>query len=199
MKNGWTGGQYSLFRTLFGLYLLVHFLQLAPWGAELFSSAGVLPDPSLSPLVNLFPNLLGLWDSPAVVLALLLGGSALALLFVVGLWDRVAAILLWYLWACLFGRNPLISNPALPYVGWILLAHALLPPAPYGSLAARGRVDPRGSWRMPPPIFAAAWILMAIGYAYSGGTKLVSPSWIDGSAITRILQSPLARHGFFHR
>ena len=93
------------------------------------------------------------------------------------------------------GRNPLIENPALPYIGWILLAHALLPGAPYGSLAARGRVDPRGSWRMPPPIFGAAWVLMAIGYTYSGWTKLVSPSWIDGSAIAHVLQNPLARPG----
>ena len=37
---------------------------------------------------------------------------------------------------------------------------------------------------------------MAIGYSYSGYTKLVSPSWVDGSAIARILDSPLARPSF---
>jgi hypothetical protein len=31
MRNGWTGGQYSLFRAVFGIYLLVHFAQLTPW------------------------------------------------------------------------------------------------------------------------------------------------------------------------
>jgi predicted DCC family thiol-disulfide oxidoreductase YuxK len=113
--------------------------------------------------------------------------------FAAGWHDRPAAFLLWYAWACLFGRNPLIANPGLPYVGWILLAHVCLPPAPYGSWAARGRVDPGGGWRMPPDLFAVAWVLMALGYSYSGSTKLVSPSWVDGSALARVLENPLAR------
>jgi predicted DCC family thiol-disulfide oxidoreductase YuxK len=90
---------------------------------------------------------------------------------------------------------PLISNPGLPYIGWLLLAHACLPPAPFGAWAARGRADPGGGWRMPPTIFAAAWVLMALGYSYSGYTKLVSPSWLDGTAVERVLDSPLARPG----
>lgn len=49
---------------------------------------------------------------------------------------------------------------------------------------------------MPPAIFAAAWIVMALGYTYSGYTKLVSPSWLDGTAIGRVLDNPLARPGF---
>jgi len=35
--------------------------------------------------------------------------------------------------------------------------------------------------------------LMAIGYSYSGYTKLASPSWLDGSALARVLENPLAR------
>jgi hypothetical protein len=72
-----------------------------------------------------------------------------------------------------------ISNPSLPFVGWMLLAHAFLPEAPYGSWMARGRPDPGGKWEMPPAIFAVAWIVMALGYTFSGYTKLVSPSWVD--------------------
>jgi predicted DCC family thiol-disulfide oxidoreductase YuxK len=195
MSNGWTGGQYSFFRVVFGLYLTVHFFQLVPWGAELFSNRGVLPEASASPLIHLFPNVLALWDSPAFVTALLAGAVGLTIPFILGWHDRPAAVLLWYIWACLFGRNPLISNPGLPYVGWMLLAHAFIPAAPYGSLAARGRPDPAGGWYMPPGIFAAAWVLMALGYSYSGYTKLVSPSWLDGSALIRVLNNPLARPG----
>jgi predicted DCC family thiol-disulfide oxidoreductase YuxK len=88
---------------------------------------------------------------------------------------------------------PLIANPGLPYVGWMLLAHACLPPAPYGSLAARGRTDPGNGWSMPPAIFLVAWVLMALGYTYSGYTKLVSPSWLNGTAVARVLDNPLAR------
>src|SRR5262249_1360001 len=50
MTNGWTGGQYSLFRIAFGIYLSVHFAQLAPWAVELFSNRGALPHAADSPL-----------------------------------------------------------------------------------------------------------------------------------------------------
>jgi predicted DCC family thiol-disulfide oxidoreductase YuxK len=195
MKNGWTGGQYSLFRAVFGAYLCAHFVQLTPWAAELFSDHGVLPNGRDSPLLHLFPNILALWDSPAFVTGLVIAAAILSVLFAVGYWDRLAAVTIWYVWACLHGRMPLISNPGLPYVGWLLLAHACLPSAPYGSWAARGRVDPGGGWRMPPGIFLVAWILMALGYSYSGYTKLVSPSWRDGTALAYVLENPLARPG----
>ncbi len=195
MTNGWSGGQYSLFRVIFGAYLFIHFGQLIPWGTELFSNQGVLPQASASPLIYVFPNILAVWDSPAFVTALLVMAAGGSVFFAIGYYDRVAAILVWYIWACLFGRNPLIANPSLPYVGWLLLAHACLPPAPYGSWAARDRVDPVGSWQMPGSIYAVAWILMAVGYSYSGYTKLVSPSWVDGTAAVRVLENPLARPG----
>jgi hypothetical protein len=36
---------------------------------------------------------------------------------------------------------------------------------------------------------------MALGYTYSGYAKLVSPSWLDGTAVARVLDNPLARPG----
>ena len=84
MKNGWTGGQYSLFRAVFGAYLFVHFVQLAPWAAEIFSNTGVLPNASDSPLIHAFPNLLALSDGPIFVTGLLVVAAALSLLFAVG-------------------------------------------------------------------------------------------------------------------
>lgn len=195
MKNGWTGGQYSVFRAVFGAYLLVHFAALIPYGSELFSSAGVLPGEA-SPLFRLFPNVLLLSDAPAVVAIVLVAGLATCVALILGWRDRIAAVVLWYILACLVGRNPLILNPSLPFVGWLLLAHAALPPAPYLSLDARNRVDPRGGWQMPSGIAAAAWIVMALGYSYSGWTKLISPSWMDGTALVRVLENPLARPTF---
>lgn len=193
--SGWTGGQYSVFRFVFGAYLCAHFLSLLPWGPELFSGHGMLPDASASPLAFLFPNVLTLFDPPAFVTALLVLAAGASILFAIGFHDRSAAVLLWYIWACLLGRNPFISNPGIPYVGWLLLAHTLLPGAPYGLVAAQARPDPGVRWRMPPLLFAAAWILMALGYTYSGATKLVSPSWLDGTAIAHIFENPLARPG----
>jgi predicted DCC family thiol-disulfide oxidoreductase YuxK len=193
MKNGWTGGQYSIFRFLLGLYLVQHFLALLPWGQEVFSNRGVLANASASPLIRLFPNVLAVWDQPGFVTLFLTVGALVSGLLAVGFWDRPAALALWYLWACLLGRNPLISNPAFPFIGWLLLLHVVLPKAPYGSWAARSRDDPRGNWYMPQSAFTLAWILMAVGYSYSGYTKLVSPSWVDGSAFARVLENPLAR------
>lgn len=187
MKNGWTGGQYSIYRALFGVYLLIHFAALIPFSRELF--VDVLPRDA-SPLLHLFPNILAIAD---VATPLLILAAIASILFAIGLFDRVAAIFMWYVLACLFGRNPLIANPSLPYVGWLLLAHAFLPAAPFGSWSARKRTDPRGGWLMPPSIFAAAWIVMALGYTYSGWTKLVSPSWTNGTAMARVLDNPLAR------
>jgi predicted DCC family thiol-disulfide oxidoreductase YuxK len=194
--NGWTGGQYSVVRALLGTYLAAHFAMLVPYGAELFSNHGVLPDASASPLIGAFPNLLALHDEPWLVLAML-GAAALAgVLLAAGWRDRTAALAIAYVSACIYGRNPLISNPSLPYVGWMLIAHACLPPAPYGSWSARSRADARGTWTFPRSIHAAAWLAMAVGYSYSGLAKLASPSWLDGSALLRILENPLATPGW---
>ncbi len=194
--TGGTGGQYSLVRGVFGAYLALHFARLVPYGAELFSSDGVLPDGRASPLLHLFPNVLALGDSPGFVFALLVLACLASLALAAGWRDRIAALVLAYLWACFFGRNPLVSNPSLPYVGWMLVAHACLPRAPYGSIEARGRVDPGGGWTFPCGVFLAAWIAMAVGYSYSGAMKLTSPSWLDGTALERVLQNPLARPGW---
>jgi len=193
MSNGWTGGQYSLFRAIFGAYLTIHFLHLLPWGTELFSRDGMLPEARLSPLYPLFPNPLFVWDAPLAVTVLFCTGAAASVLFALGAWDRVAAVVVWWVWACLFTRNPLIANPGLPFVGWLLLLHACVPSGAYGTWAMRGAVDPGSRWRLPDALFAAAWIVMAVAYGYSGWTKLDSVSWLDGSALARVLENPLAR------
>jgi hypothetical protein len=175
---------YAAVRFALGAYLAVHFAALVPFGAELFSNAGVVPEASSSPLLALFPNLLALADGPALVAALLGSSVLAALALAFGRADRAAAVWLWYALACLAGRNPLIANPSLPYVGWLLLAHALTGPSPAQRSAG---------WRMPAPVYACAWLVLMAGYTYSGLTKLPSPSWLDGSALVAVLENPLAR------
>jgi predicted DCC family thiol-disulfide oxidoreductase YuxK len=70
-----------------------------------------------------------------------------------------------------------------------------LPRAPYGSFERRGQIDPGAGWRAPQEIYLVVWILMTLGYSYSGYTKLISPSWVDGTALGRVLDNPLARPG----
>lgn len=196
MANGWTGGQYSVFRFLFGVYLCIHFAHLLPWAAELFSHEGVLPDGRLSPLFAVFPNLYAVSDAPWFLHATLSLAAAGAIAFAVGFYDRAAALWMLVVLAGLFGRNPLIANPSLPYVGFMLLAHLFVAPAPYGAVSARGRADPDGEWTLRPAVFLAAWVVLAVSYSYSGYTKLLSPSWVAGDNIAFVLQNPLARSWF---
>src|SRR5262249_2193251 len=50
----------------------------------------------------------------------------------------------------------------------VLLVHAALPSAPYGSIAAAGRADPGGGWRFPSALFGTVWALLLLGYPASG-------------------------------
>jgi predicted DCC family thiol-disulfide oxidoreductase YuxK len=193
-----SAGQFALFRVVFGAYLLQHFLWLLPSGAELFGHAGVLADPRLNPTHGLLPNPLATaWGgSPAGVAIFLWALSALSLAFMIGLWRRTAAVVLWFGWACLFNCNNLISNPSLPYVGLLLLFCALVPAGePLGATGVRGRRP--SEWFFPALVFWGAWFLMAGGYTFSGAMKLWSPSWVDGTAFRHLLENPLARPGFF--
>lgn len=192
----WTGRLYSLYRAALGCYLLVHFGALLPWGTEVFSSSGVLPQAKLSPLAAAFPSILLINDDPLAVGLLLASLVAAALLFAVGWKDRAAGVWIWYGLACLFTRNPLTANPSLPFVGWLMVAHAFVPPGPQGFLDGRSRPELAARWRMPRMIPVVAWIVMAVAYSYSGCMKLSSPSWIDGTALAEVLQNPLARPTF---
>jgi predicted DCC family thiol-disulfide oxidoreductase YuxK len=185
MRNGWTINHYRFFRVLLGIYLLVHFAHLLPWAAELFSSDGMLADATSSPLLNAFPNLFSLIDAPWLVEVLVASGALAALALAMGRYDRLAALWLFYLLACLFGRNPLIANPSLPYVGWMLLLHVCVPKPRRGSVAA--------DWRLPGALYLAAWVVLAAGYSYSGYTKLLSPAWVSGETVRIVLENPLAR------
>lgn len=175
--------QFIVFRAVFGLYLCQHFAGLLPYGAELFSREGVLADAKLNFTHGLLPNPLEHWDSPLFVTSFLWALLALSVLFAFGLGWRICALLLWYGWACLFDRNNLISNPSLPYIGLLLLFCALLPPLK--------------RWKFPPILFHVAWLLLAVGYTFSGVVKCFSPSWLDGTAMLHVVNNPLARPGIF--
>jgi predicted DCC family thiol-disulfide oxidoreductase YuxK len=172
--------------------MLIHLACLVPLASEMSSGAIVFGEASESTLHSFFPNTLFFWDSPAVVVALLLASAGLSVLFALGVRDRLVGLILLFLGICLFTTNPPISNSSMPFIGWILLAHAFVPRRPYGSWDARGRIDPGADWRMPARIHTATWIVLAIGYAYSGATKLGNASWVEGSALLQALSDPLA-------
>ncbi len=194
MQGGsWSGKLYSAYRVCLGVYLAIHFWALLPWGTEVFSGEGMLPNAQDSPLIIAFPNLLALVDSPITVQALLASLVGASILLAVGCGDRIAGLWVWYGLACLFGRNPLTANPSLPVVGWLLIVHTFVPPGPCWSLAGRLHPELAKRWKMPAFVPVAAWVVMSVSYSYSGWMKLTSPSWVDGSALAEVLANPLAR------
>ncbi|MEM1083395.1 MAG: DCC1-like thiol-disulfide oxidoreductase family protein [Verrucomicrobiota bacterium] len=183
-----SGWQFALFRIVFGSYLALHFLQLIPYGAELFGGSGLIPDVALNPTAGLFPTPFGLPLSDGVIALILVLLVVASLMFTVGVGRPWVALLLWFGWSALFHRNNLIANPSIPYVGLLLLLCALVPKGEPLSFGGKSR-----DWAMPGWIWRCAWVLMAVGYSFSGWTKLSSPSWIDGTAMKYLLENPLAR------
>jgi hypothetical protein len=170
---------FVLQRALLGLYVCAHFALLAPYAAELFSHTGMLGHES--PLLHVFPNVLAYCDSPTFVTGFVVFGAGAGLCLASGTWPRVAALVAYYVWACAFGRNPLIANPSLPFVGLMLLTCAVVGTPHDKSDQALARIT------------RLLWIVMAVAYSYSGFTKLASASWQDGSALSAVLQGALAR------
>lgn len=189
-----TGRQFAIFRIALGAYLAVHFARLVPWGGELFSSKGVLPSASLNPIHGILPNVLAWLDSPTFVVAFLVALVACSVLFAAGVARRAMAIALWYGWACLFNRNVWIGNSAIPFIGLLLLLTACVP-ATEPWRFRQPQKDPYDFY-VPRMVWVAAWVLMAVGYSFSGIVKLYSPSWVDGTAVAHLLNNPLSRPGF---
>jgi hypothetical protein len=181
--------QVAVVRVALGAYLLVHFAALIPHAEEVFGSVGMLPDALQLPSAGLFPNVLAA-DNPKLAPWLLLAGCSGSLLFALGILRRSLALGLWLLWASLLNRNPFIANPSIPYVGWLLLAFAVIPVESIWRI----RLQPQNTaWSMPPGLSWVAWLLLGLGYTLSGVDKLASPSWVDGSALSHVLSLPLAR------
>jgi hypothetical protein len=66
-------------------------------------------------------------------------------------------------------------------------------PLPLLAVARGGEETTVVEWTLPSEIYLAARVVLSLAYLYSACTKLASPSWIDGSALSRVLANPLAR------
>lgn len=183
--------QFAFFRVVFGSYLLVHFLMLLSSAPEIWSSVGFISDVKLNMTYGVFPNILYLWDSPLGVRIFISVMALLSFFVAIGFYRRTSSLILWYGWACLFHQNNLILNPGIPMVGWLLLALAIIPKGEGWGVERREQ-----DWEMPAILFWGAWIIAGVAYTISGIDKAFAPSWQDGSAITHLLNNPLARDYF---
>lgn len=191
--DSWTGGQYSLWRAFFGLSLAAHL-------AWLIGSVDLL---MVTPVLGLHsPALDWLVESQGLGVAtewlrwVLVAGVVLQLMVAAGWWDTLSSMALGVLWMVLIGRDPLVSVTGQCAVVLLLLLHVTMPRAPYGSLAAYGRVDPRGGWRHVSRSWGIGWLALAVGYAVAGGILLRDAGWLDGSALAELFHGPDARPDF---
>lgn len=195
MRNGWTGGQYSLFRAFLGALFFAHFVRLGLGKMEALLSAGALTGKFNGRLIDLLP---GIADRPPAILVIVLSAAVAALFFGAGKFDRIAAIWMWCVLVYLACCYPVIGEPSFPFAGWLLIVHCFLPRGPYGSLAAAGRADPGDNWVLPRKVFLAVWLVMAMTYTCSGYAKLMTPSWLGGTAVPDVLElarNPILRRG----
>ena len=197
-NTDWSAGMFAVYRILLGGFLIVHFLHLAPWGAEVFGDHGALDSPSVSPLMGWVPNPLNYIGTEHFVVALLALGATGGFLILIGKRDRLGAAIAVVILAWLYQRNPLIANPSLPLLGWMLLAYCFTPVGGIGRAFTDKEQVTDFAWRLPGAIWWSAWIVLGVAYTYSGYTKLLSPSWVDGSAVSIVLQNPLARDYFLN-
>jgi len=183
--------QFAIFRMIFGLYLFIHFLYLIPVADEIWSRSGFISDVKYNLSYGMFPNILYLFDTALPVMIFVSVLALLSFCIMIGCFRRSTSLLLWYGWACLFHQNNLILNPGLPMVGWLLLALVIIPKGEGWGVEKHDT-----SWVMPPILYWGAWIIVGVSYTISGVDKAMAPSWIDGSAITHLLNNPLARDYF---
>jgi len=188
MKN-YSSETFGVFRIVFGTYLLIHFIQLIPFGTEIWSNEGILPNENVN-LTYGFPNLLNQFDNPNHIALLLYILCFCSIVLISGFQRQFISIVLWLGWIFLFNRNNLISNPSIPFVGWLLLCCIVIPKGEKFTLFSLSKTN----WKIPKIIITGAWIIMSLSYTISGIDKLNAPSWANGDAIYYLLQNPLARN-----
>jgi hypothetical protein len=187
--------RFAFARLVLGLYVAVHGFALVPSAEEVFGPAGMLPDAAALPTAGRFPNPLALPDLPGLATGFCAALGVGGLLLAAGGARRPVALALWFVWACLWHRNPLIANPSLPYVGFLLLVCAVVPAGEPFAVRFGAEARPKPAFAVPTMLREGVWLLLAAGYTVSGLHKLTSPSWLDGSALGHVLDLPLARTG----
>ncbi len=170
----WITKPGTIGRLFVGAYLAIHYATLVPYAAEIYGRHGTLPDAHLNPFALPGASLVDATGSPALFVCAL---SAIACLLALGIASRACAALLWLGGVALFHRNMLTLNPALPFLGLWLLSHVVA-----------GDREDRAVTRI-------LWFVTAVAYAFSAGTKILSPSWASGAAIPLILASPVGHAG----
>lgn len=197
-----SSSQFALFRIILGIYLTIHFIDLLPVGEELFSNKGTIHNSSILPSYGKLPIFLFHYDDPEIISIFIWSLILCSILFTVGSCRKICALWIFYGWMALLNRNPLISNPSLGYIGWILLASICIPSGERLGFLLNGpqleeELNHKRKWEVPDTIYYGMWVIMGISYTASGIHKLQCQSWLDGTALYYVLTGPLVRQNNF--
>lgn len=196
----YTYQQFTYFRIIFGIYLMIHFANLIPYAEELFSNNGMIKNYKDLPGYNFVPNILFWHDNPLFVRTILYIMVFLSLMITFEIKRRICSIIIFYGWICLLNRNIFISNPSMAYIGWLLLALTLIQEQD-SKVKIKNDISKvkikNDIWNMDSAIYYGAWIIMGVSYTASGINKLQCQSWWDGTALHNVLTGPLARPNNF--
>lgn len=183
-------GLYAAWRLGLGALLAAHFMRILPYTDELYAEGGLNLGDTAFWVV--FPSPLFVLDSPAFVTAWHLLGLGLSVCFALGVKRRLSALGLWFVLVSLLAKNPLVYDLTWGYTGWALLAAAL---TPTGEPRWPWQPPRRPAWVMPPTLYWGACAILALSTTVSGLSKLSRPEWLDGVAISTLLQMGVSREG----
>ncbi len=181
LKVDYPATQFNLWRSLTALYVLVYTILLWPYAGLLYSSSGISKDYTSS------FSLLSLDSSETVVYFLLsiLIGSCFLLL--IGKFSKATTIIILFILNSLYNKNPLSESPELFLIGWLLFATLFVTPPEFFPKKKHTVI-----WQIPKNVLYSAWIVLGVAYCYSGYTKLLTPSWLNGEAMYKVLNGQLA-------
>ena len=74
---------------------------------------------------------------------------------------------------------------------FLLLLHLATPPAPYGSVAARGRIDPDNGWSLPPFLHLMLWAALGMALVQGDASRWHGP--VIGTCIAAAAYVALTR------
>lgn len=164
-----TPHQFSFFRIIFGLFLL---LQLC---LMLFYTADILTYFQEGKERYLFPNIFLFFENPQLIFVEIIFAILLCLSFILGYKRQLSSLLLWYMWSCLSIKGNLWNVPGLSWSSWLLIIIATLPKGEPWALDKQ-----KENWQFPSVIYGGSWIILGVGYLLSLMNFQYSWQWLTG-------------------
>jgi hypothetical protein len=159
--------------------------------AEYFSDASVLAGPYARKAFHSRWSLFFYVTDPWAVRAIFALGVVAHLLWLVGLFTPVAAVVAWLVWASMMGRHPLLYSLADQLLMVLVTLVALMPTGRGLSLDAHCRG--KGG---TVPVWCRRMMQLQLAVVYVGtGALKTGDTWrVDGTALYYTLSNPYNRH-----